>query len=118
MLIPRSQPVAGLDVDNGLRSIPGLAADHVLAVDILHRVVVVGGPEAVELALVLAVHGQSLQLASATFIVFVVETGQLGRHTWKMACPSTERAAARRDASESFMVALGRRQVARETWLR
>lgn len=56
-----ADPVAGLDVDDGLRPGPGLAADHVLALDILHRVVVVGCAEAGELALVLAVDRDFLE---------------------------------------------------------
>lgn len=61
MLPVRADPVTGLDVDDSLRLGTALAAHHVRARDILHRVVIVRGAEAGELALVLAVDGDLLE---------------------------------------------------------
>lgn len=51
----RADSVTTSDLDDGLRLGTGLSADHVVAVDILDRVVVGRGSDSRELALVLAV---------------------------------------------------------------
>lgn len=61
VLVPGTDPVTGLDLDDSVRRRPRLAADHVLAADILDRVVVVGSAEAGEGALVRSVDGDLLE---------------------------------------------------------
>lgn len=61
VLVPGANLVAGVDLEHGVGGVAGLAADHVLAGHVLHGVVVVGGPQRGQRALVGAVDGHLLE---------------------------------------------------------